>query len=153
MFDLKKAGQLTVGASWRTQSGIPHNALAAHVIYGDQESFLLPRGAMPRSPTTHNMDVRLAYGYRLSKTTVLEGFINVFNLFDTQEELDSDEEYTQDAAQPVIDGTVEDLNHVKQIDFATGQELNTTVKKVGNFGNTTKRVSPRNVQIGFRLTF
>jgi outer membrane receptor protein involved in Fe transport len=153
LFDLKKAGQLTFGASWRTQSGIPHNALAAHVIYEDKESFLLPRGAMPRSPVTHNMDIRLAYGYKLNKTTTLEGFVNVFNLFDTQEELDSDEEYTQDAAQPVIDGTVEDLNHVKQIDFATGQELNTTVKKVGNFGNTTKRVSPRNVQIGFRLTF
>jgi hypothetical protein len=153
LFDLKKAGQLTVGASWRTQSGIPHNALAAHVIYEDKESFLLPRGAMPRSPTTHNMDVRLAYGYRLSKTTVLEGFINVFNLFDTQQELVQDEEFTQDAAQPVIGGTVDDLNHVKQIDFATGQELNTTVKKFGNFGNTTRRVSPRNVQLGFRLTF
>jgi hypothetical protein len=153
LFDLKQAGQITVGASWRTQSGIPHSALATHVIYGDRESFLLPRGAMPRSPVTNNMDVRLAYGYKLNKTTTLEGFINVFNLFDTQEELENDEQFTLDAAQPVIDGTVEDLNHVKSIDFATGQELNTTIKKVGNFGNTTKRISPRNVQIGFRLTF
>jgi hypothetical protein len=153
LFDLKKSGQLTVGASYRAQSGTPHNALAAHVIYEDRESFLLPRGAMPRSPTTHTMDIRLAYGYRLNKSTVLEGFVNVFNLINSQVELDNDEEYTQDAAQPVIGGSVEDLDHVKQIDFATGQELNATIKKNGNFGNTTERLAPRNVQLGFRLTF
>jgi hypothetical protein len=152
-FDLKKSGLLTVGASWRTQSGIPHNALGAHVIYEDRESYLLPRGSMPRSPTTHNMDARIAYGYKLSKTTTLEGFLNVFNLFNMQSEVETDEEYTLEAAQPVIDGTVDDLRHVKSIDIATGQEQNATVQKLGNFSNTDKRYTPRNVQLGFRLTF
>ncbi len=152
-FDLKKSGLLTVGASWRTQSGIPHNALAAHTIYESRESYLLPRGSMPRSPTTHSMDLRLAYGYRLNKTTTLEGFLNIFNLFNMQNEVETDEEYTLEAAQPVIDGSLDDLKHVKSIDVGTGQEQNATVQKLGNFGNTYTRFAPRNVQLGFRLTF
>jgi hypothetical protein len=153
LFDLKKSGQIVAGASWRTQSGIPHNALAAHIIYEDRESFLLPRGAMPRSPATSQLDVRLAYGYRMNKTTTLEGFVNVFNLFNQQDELDADEEYTQDVANPVLGGKASDLMHVKAIDSGTGQELNQTIVKKRNFGNTTVRTTPRNVQIGFRLTF
>jgi len=153
LFDLKKSGQIVAGGSWRTQSGIPHNALAAHPVYGDAESFLLPRGSVPRSPVTSQFDVRLAYGYRMSKNTVLEGFVNVFNLFNQQDELDLDEEYTIDNAQPVIGGNMSDLAHVKQIDFATGQELNSTITKKQNFGNTVVRTAPRSVQLGFRLTF
>jgi hypothetical protein len=123
------------------------------VVYGDSESYLLPRGAIPRSPVTTQFDVRLAYGYRMNKTTTLEGFINVFNLLNQQEELDLDEEYTQDAANPVVGGQMSDLAHVKVIDVATGQELNQTITPKKNFGNTTVRTSPRNIQIGFRLTF
>jgi hypothetical protein len=152
-FDLRKAGQLVVGGSWRTQSGIAHNALAAHVFYEDRESYLVPRGAIPRSPTTQQLDLRVGYGYRLSKTTMLEGFINVFNALDQQDELEIDEEYTQEAAVPVIGGDLEDLRHVKTMDIATGTEQNQTAKRVGNFGNTTVRTRPRNVQLGFRLTF
>ena len=153
LFDLKKAGQIVAGASWRTQSGLPHNALAQHIIYGDAESYLLPRGQIPRSPVTTQVDVRLSYGYRLNKNTTLEGFVNVFNLFNQQDELDIDEEYTQDAAQPVVGGDMSDLAHVKAIDVATGSELNQTITPKKNFGNTTVRTAPRNVQIGFRLTF
>jgi hypothetical protein len=151
--DLKKNGHIVLGGSWRTQSGIPHNALVQHITYGDRESFVLPRGEEPRSPTTSNLDARFAYGRKLNKTTTLEGFVNVFNLFNWQPELDRDEEYSLDAAEPVSGGTPEDLQHVKQLDLATGQELNKTIKPLGNFGNTTVRAPPRTVQIGFRLTF
>ncbi len=153
LFDLKKNGQIVAGGSWRTQSGLPHNALAQHVVYGDSESYLLPRGAIPRSPVTSQIDVRLAYGYRLNKNTTLEGFVNVFNLFNQQDQLDLDEEYTTDAANPVVGGQMSDLSHVKVIDTATGQELNQTITPKKNFGNTTVRTAPRNFQIGFRLTF
>lgn len=123
------------------------------MLYGDSESFLLPRGSMPRSPVTNQFDARLSYGYRLSKTVTLEGFLNVFNLFNQQDQLDVDEEYTQDSAQPVIGGQMSDLAHVKVIDIATGQELNRTITPKKNFGNATVRTTPRNFQLGFRLTF
>jgi hypothetical protein len=152
-FDLKKAGQLVAGASYRAQSGIPHNALGEHIAYGSSESYLLPRGSIPRSPVTHQLDVRLAYGYRLNKTTMLEGFVNVFNMFNNQAELDIDETYTFDPAAPIVGGTPDDLKHIKRLDPVTGTEVNQTVEKNKNFGNTAVRNAPRNVQLGFRLTF
>jgi hypothetical protein len=79
--------------------------------------------------------------------------VNVFNLFNNQGELDADETYTIDAAQPIVGGTPEDLAHLKQVDIVTGQEQNTTVTKNKNFGKLNVRESPRNIQLGFRLTF
>jgi outer membrane receptor protein involved in Fe transport len=152
-FDFKKAGALITGASWRTQSGIPHNALGAHPIYGPSEAYLLPRGSFPRSPVQSAGDIHVSYKYSINKNTALEAFVNVFNLFNNQGELDADETYTIDAAQPIVGGTPEDLAHLKQVDIVTGQEQNTTVTKNKNFGKLNVRESPRNIQLGFRLTF
>jgi hypothetical protein len=152
-FDFKKSGALIVGASWRTQSGIPHNALAAHPAYGPSESYLLPRGSGERSPVTSTADTHLSYRYSFSKNTSLEAFIDIFNLFNQQDEVDQDETYTFDAAIPVAGGTPEDLMHVKSIDASTTLETNTTVTPNKNYGNTNVRTSPRQVRLGFRLTF
>ncbi|NVB81897.1 MAG: TonB-dependent receptor [Kofleriaceae bacterium] len=163
MFDLKKAGELTTGASFRAQSGLAHNVLGAspHAGYGSSESYLLARGAAERSPMTTQLDIRVGYGYRLNKNTKLEGFLNVFNLFNTQEELNQDENYTYDAANPIIGGTMDDLNHLKTLDMATGQEINATPVKNKNFQHTGSNngtigpniQAPRALQVGFRLTF
>ncbi len=162
-FDLKKAGQLTAGGSFRAQSGIAHNVLAGspHPGYGAGESYLLARGAAPRSPTSTQVDARLAYGYRVNKNTMIEGFVNVFNVFNSQEELNQDENYTYEFANPVINGEFSDLNHVKTLDPITGQEVNASPVKNKNFGNTGSNnaqignviQSPRTVQLGFRVTF
>ncbi|HEY5923770.1 MAG TPA: TonB-dependent receptor [Kofleriaceae bacterium] len=161
LFDLEKAGQLVVGASARAQSGIPHNVLASHPIYGSGEAYLLPRGSAPRSPVTAEVDTRLAYGYRLSKATKLEAFVTVFNLLDAQNQLNTDENYTFNAANPIIGGDVGDLEHVKTIDEVTGQEINMTPVKNKNYGHTganTGQITrvqqvPRTIQLGFRISF
>ena len=152
-FDFKKAGALITGASWRTQSGIPHNALGAHPAYGSSESYLLPRGSVPRSPVQSTADVHLSYKYSFSKNTTLEGFVDIFNLFNNQGEVDVDETYTFDSAIPIAGGTPEDLKHIKGIDPLTLQDTNTTVVKNKNFRNVNVRTAPRQVRLGFRLTF
>ncbi len=160
-FDLRKAGQFVVGASLRGQSGIAHNVLGAHPIYGSGESYILPRGSNTRSPFTTQADIRLAYGYRLSKSRMIEGFVNVFNVFNQQEELNRDENYTYDFVNPIIGGDAEDLKHLKTVDGVTGQEVNTTPVKNKNFNNTGGNnnlitgvvQAPRAVQLGFRFTF
>jgi hypothetical protein len=152
-FDFKKAGALITGVSWRTQSGIPHNALGAHPAYGASESYLLPRGSFPRSPVQSAADVHLSYKYSFNKNTALEGFVDIFNLFNQQGEVDVDETYTIDGAVPIAGGTPEDLEHIKAIDLATGIETDTTVTKNKNFGKLNARTSPRSVRLGFRLTF
>ena len=152
MFDFKKAGGLTTGVSLRAQSGIPHNALAAHPFYGIDESYVLPRGALERSPVTTNVDIHLAYGYRINKTTELSAFVRVFNLFNTQHELDRDETYTFDNALPIVNGTPDDLKHLKAVD-ENGNETNTTPSPNKNFGHLNSLTAPRSMQLGFRLTF
>ncbi|MBA3396703.1 MAG: TonB-dependent receptor [Deltaproteobacteria bacterium] len=153
LFNFKEAGMLTTGVSFRAQSGIAHNALASHPVYGSGEAYLLPRGAIERSPVTTQTDVHLSYGYQLNKTTRLEGFVRLFNLFNQQEELDKDEIYTFDNAIPVVGGDLTDLQHVKVQDPATGLETDTTVTPNPNFKNVNARQAPRSVQLGFRLTF
>jgi hypothetical protein len=151
-FDLKRAGVLTTGASFRALSGIAHNALGAHPIYGPGEAFLLPRGVLARSPVTAQLDLQVGYGRRLGKATTFEGFVRVFNIFDQQDELDVDENYTFDNVLPVIGGRASDLAHVKTLD-QTGAELNASVTPNKNFGKVTTRQLPRTVQLGMRLTF
>jgi hypothetical protein len=155
-FDLKKAGLLTVGSSMRAQSGIAHNALAAHPVYGDGESYLLPRGSIERSPLSSNVDVHLSYGRRLDKDMTLEAFINVFNLFDQQDELNVDENFTFDSALPIVGGDANDLKHAKVLNVSPAglaTMANQTLTRNRNFDNTSLLSSPRSFQFGMRLSF
>ena len=107
---------------------------------------------MARTPLVTQVDVHLAYGRRVSKRVLLEGFVRVFDLFDRQAELAVDQIYTQDLAVPIIDGDLEDLEHIK-IHDAPGVELNSTPDRNPNFRRPTARQAPRSVQFGARLTF
>ena len=150
-FDFKELGLLTVGSSIRAQSGIAHNALAAHPVYGDGESYLLPRGSISRSPLTTNVDLHVSYGRRLDKNVTIEGFFRAFNLINTQDELNVDENYTFDNALPIVGGDMNDLKHAKSLTNNVTQ--NTTLVKNPNFDHTSTLTAPRSFQFGMRLTF
>jgi len=154
-FDLKEAGLITTGASIRGQSGIAHNALAAHPTYGDGEAYLLPRGSIGRSPFSSEFDVHISYGRRLNKSTIVEAFADIFNLFNQQDELNVDENYTFSTSVPVVGGDKGDLAHVKAHDGGPfgGIQQNTTVIPNKNFDNTNALTAPRSFRFGVRLTF
>ena len=152
-FNLKKAGMLTTGISFRAQSGIAHNALGNDPVYGQGEAYLLPRGSVDRSPMTSQTDIHVSYGRMINKGTKAEVFVNIFNLFDEQEELTTDENYTFDGTVPIVGGTMDDLKHIKAHD-ASGVEQATTPVINPNFGKLTSfQQLPRTFQFGFRLTF
>ena len=150
-FNLRQAGVLITGVSFRAQSGIPSNTLGAHPLYGPNESYLLPRGALYRSPTTTEVDTHISYGYQIAKTTRLEGFVDIFNLFDSQDEIAVDETYTTQSVLPIVGGDAADLAHAK----ATVDRRQTTqvVTKNLNYGKLNARQTPLTGQLGFRLTF
>jgi hypothetical protein len=161
-WDLKKLGVITGGISFRAQSGISHNVLGAspHPGYGTGESYLLPRGSAGRSPTTSQTDIHISYGRRLSKNTLLEAFVNVFNAFNQQDQLGVDENYTFDFVNPIVGGTQSDLAHAKTLDESgieqnksptPNQNFNHTAASVGGYGPALQL--PRDVQFGLRLTF
>jgi len=163
VFDLKDLGLLTTGASFRAQSGLAHNVLgeSPHPGYGAGESYILPRGVVERSPITSQLDVHISYGRKLNKTVTIEGFANVFNLFNQQDQLNVDEEYTYDGVNPIVGGDTNDLKHAKTVDVAgqTGAEINRTPVLNKNFDHTGSSSggpplqSPRSIQFGVRLTF
>ncbi|MCB9562129.1 MAG: TonB-dependent receptor [Kofleriaceae bacterium] len=147
-FDLKDAGLVVLGGSFRAQSGLAQNTLAAHVFYGTDESYLLPRGQIDRGPLTWQADVKGTYGRKFGNTKV-EGFIDVFNLFNNQAQTHTDESYTFESVNPIVGGDLEDLAHAKSLDSGG---FSTPVKNK-NFGNTTSHQAPLSVRFGLRVTF
>jgi hypothetical protein len=146
-FDLEKAGVVIVGGSFRGQSGIAHNTLGRHQIYRLDESYILPRGAQPRSPFTMQADVRVTYGRRLSKKNTIEAFVDVFNILNAQSETDADERYTQQNIDPIVGGDVSDLKHAK----TAGADVTPLLNK--NFLNLNSRQAPLSMRFGLRYTF
>lgn len=158
-YDMKKAGELTLGVRARALSGVPVEAIGGHHRYGPAESFLLPRGAMGRTDFVHGVDLKLVYGRNLSRGMKLEVFGDVFNVYNRQEQTDVDEIYTDSSvlnnyANPVIGGEYQDLVWLKALD-ENGKEPATPVPVVRNknFGRTTGRGAPLSVRLGLRLSF
>ena len=164
-FDLKKAGDLTVGIRFRALSGTPEEALAGHYLYGANESFLLPRGELGRTDFDHGLDVHVGYGKNLNKNYKLEVFFDIFNAYNRQGTADVDNTYApyyklssagmageQQNANPVSGGTYSDLIWVKEIDM-NGIESAKPIGRNPNFHNTVDRYAPASARIGVRLTF
>ncbi|HSS02017.1 MAG TPA: TonB-dependent receptor, partial [Kofleriaceae bacterium] len=164
IFDLHKQGALVVGARIRSFSGIPENALAAHNIYGADESFLLPRGALGRTGFDHGVDLHVEYrrdvGRAFQKDLQLQVFVDVFNVYNHQTDFLVDQTYapsvslggTIQNANPVSGGSYEDLIWVKQIDNK-GNEQPKPVGRNPNFLNPIVRYPPAYARIGARLVF
>jgi len=159
-FDLHAQGALTVGARLRAYSGVPETALASHYIYGANESFLLPRGALGRSDFDHGLDLRVEYVRPIGRGMAVGVFADVFNVYNHQGSASTDTTYAPPVslkgeiqnANPVSGGSYEDLIWVKQIN-AKGEEQPDGIGRNPNFGNTTTRYTPTYVRLGARLMF
>jgi outer membrane receptor protein involved in Fe transport len=165
-FDFKQKGQLTVGVRFRALSGTPQNALASHYLYGPDESYLLPQGAMGRSDFDHGLDLHVGYKRNIRKGTDVEIFADVYNVYDRQGTFYTDDTYapsykltapnsntgTLQNANPVSGGTYSDLIWVKTID-QNGNETAVPIGRNPNFHNTTARYAPEDARVGFRITF
>jgi len=164
-FDLKKAGSLTTGIRFRATSGVPENALAAHYLYGPDESFLLPRGELGRTDFDHGLDLHVGYARNLGKGMTLELFADIYNVYNRQGTFGVDNTYAPPVklaaggfggevqnANPVSGGTYDDLIWVKELD-KDGNETSTPIGRNPNFHNTNQRYAPAYGRLGLRLTF
>ena len=155
-FDFNKAGNLTLGVSAQFASGTPYGALGGHYLYGQNEAFLLPRGSVGRTSMDYRVNAQLAYGKKLPKGMNMEVFLQLFNLFDTQQEASVDDTYAIDtgnnAANPIVGGRYQDLIWAKAVN-GSGGETSTPIQRNPNYGNTIGRYAPVSGRFGFRLTF
>ncbi len=164
-FTCLKDHLVTLGTRIRFLSGIPMNALGAHGVYGPDESFLLPRGAMGRTEYEHGIDVHLSYGKQISKTMTAEVYFDVFNIYNKQGTFDTDQTYappvrlsaqgggsSENNVNPIVGGQYEDLIWAKTVD-GQGNESPVPTARNPNVGKTASRYAPTSARIGFRLTF
>jgi hypothetical protein len=151
-FDLKEQGQVITGARVRAQSGVPINTLGRHIDYGPNESFILPRGEWGRSDFTALADLRLQYSRPIGRNMTLSVSFDLFNIFNTQTQINVDDEYTRDNVNPIVGGTKEDLPYLTA-QGAQGVETSTLATRRLNYANTTQRLTPVTARFGVRLEF
>lgn len=154
-FQITNALSASLGLSYRGSSGTPISYYGAHVLYGEDEAFVLPRGSGGRTPWVHNFDTNIGVNYRVSKDSVLSLTMDVFNLFNLQGVTAVDQSYTYEYVYPVKNGTEADLpTETNRGNVLTGSGDYLTVDDVNpNFKKTTGYQAPRQVRFGIRYTF
>ena len=149
---LPDIGIITPGASIRANSGIAKNTLARHYLYGQNESFLLPRGEVGRTAIFSSFDFHLGYARELGGGMEIEVYADVFNILNRQQTRTIDRAYTFNSANPIVGGEYRDLIWAKQLD-GSGGETNAPVTRNNNYGNTASRYAPFSSTLGARLSF
>lgn len=107
--------KLMTSGSFRTQSGVPFNALVPHPVYGDNEGFCIPglscvpRGTAinpftgsNRTPTTYNLDLGAYYPISLGENKQLRLQLDWFNVFNAQRAIKEDETFLINSGAPGI---------------------------------------------------
>ncbi len=142
-----RGGQILLGLAFTAQSGQPRNYMG-NLLPGSpyQLVFLLPRGEAGRTPAVTEFDAKLGYSRPLGNKMNLEAFIDLFNILNQQTAIATDDNYTYQAAPPIVNGTPSDLKYAKDY---SGQSLT----KNPNFGHPLAYQAPFNARLGLRLTF
>ncbi|HEY3353211.1 MAG TPA: TonB-dependent receptor [Polyangia bacterium] len=137
---------LVTGLTFRATSGYPINVLGSYPFYGQNEVYLLPRGDGGRTPWNYTVDLSLRYQRILGKDMTLAVSLDLFNLFNLNQTTAVDELYTSDDTQPINNGNISDLRHLKNYE-------GTRVTPYFNYGNALSYQSPLSGRFGLRLTF
>jgi hypothetical protein len=149
-FTFGKRHHLNLGGALRATSGAPTSYLGSHGLYGPGEVFVLPRGSGPRLPWSYASDVNVRYGLALANGHVLEGYVNVFNLFNLQGITNRDQTYTRADVLPIPDGkTTGDLPKLMTEDGKSFDPMD----RNPNFGEVTAYQAPRVVTFGLRYNY
>jgi len=93
---------LTGGVAFNALSGTPVNALGADLFYGPGQAFLVQRGQGGRTPFFTQLDLRVQARWAIGGSFALSGWIDFFNVFNTQTAVAADQNYTYDFVQPVV---------------------------------------------------
>ena len=149
---------LLVGGSFRTRSGTPLSYVGRHPIYGADEVFILPRGALGRNDWIHNVDFKLGYSIKLSKASTASITMDVFNIFNFQAATSRDQRYTNVAVQPIVNSngtpaTPADVNDTTKFKHTDGTPFDPAAERNLNFGNPTQYQDPRQFRFGAKVTF
>ncbi|HSZ83794.1 MAG TPA: TonB-dependent receptor, partial [Polyangia bacterium] len=141
------AGTITLGLSFVARSGMPRNYISNLFQNSNYQIVdLLPRGSAGRTPWVTQLDSHISYEQHIRKNLRLQAFIDLFNVFDQQAAIQQDDNYTYDAAAPIVNGTATDLKYAKNASGAP-------IVKNPNFGQPVVYQTPFYTRLGMRLMF
>ncbi|WP_437677616.1 TonB-dependent receptor [Sorangium sp. So ce131] len=140
---------VNLGGAYRARSGAPTSHLGAHLQYGPDEIFILPRGSGERLPWVHDIDVHLGVGVQLARDSALLFAVDAFNVFNFQAVTAVDERYTAAQVLPIPGGTKGDLAQLQNADGTPFDAVN----KNPNFGHPVAYQAPRTFRLSAKVTF
>ncbi|MBX7079450.1 MAG: carboxypeptidase regulatory-like domain-containing protein [Nannocystaceae bacterium] len=154
-FDLEQAGRLTLGTTFRYQSGYPISIKAANNRYGYGAVYVLPRGAGGRVEGNYSWNLNIAYGYPIGKDLELELAVRWFNVTNAKAPLRVDENYSFENTRAVAGGDLGDLKHTKVQNAGQPTQFfqRDVVGRQGNFGVQSAFQNPTAAQIDLVLRF
>jgi hypothetical protein len=151
-FLLPRQMVIEVGLGVTGRSGEPTSVLGAELAvgYGDDEVFILERGAGERLPWVFSIDPHLGWGVNFSKDSRFSLSMDVFNVFNFQAVTRIEETYTQAGVLPIEGATeAEQLSELRNSDGTPFDQANVNP----NFGQAIQYQAPRTFRFGARITF
>ena len=145
---------LTLSEGFLLSAGVPISAQGPEIVngYGDGTIFLQERGSQGRTSAYWNVDFhadyRLPLGSRLGGSRSVSVILDVFNLFNNNEELEVDQDYTYEGDPNFHLWTVD-----SNLDAYGNPEFNSSLPSSPFYKTPSLRQSPRAMQIGFKFTF
>jgi hypothetical protein len=165
-FELSSSVSLLAGLSYEGFSGRPINYLARHPLYGNDETFVFPRGSGGRTPWTHTVSARAGLTVKVSKEQAVQVSLDVFNLFNLQEAVDVSERFSTIEILPANVPAGTDPQRAACLAGNDPTCVSVLQKKVGptvspvqstdlngNFKQPTLYQLPLSVRLGVKLTF
>jgi hypothetical protein len=155
-FDLQEAGRLTLGTSFRYQSGYPISLRAGNNRYpGLFPVYVVPRGAGGRVEPNYNWNLSLSYAYPLPGDLEIEFAIRWLNVTNAKAALRVDEVYSFDDTRPVAGGDLSDVKHTKIQNAGNPTEFfqRTVLSPQGNYGVEAAFQNPTAAQFELQLRF
>jgi hypothetical protein len=155
IFDLDDAGQLTIGTTFRYQSGTPVSLRGSNSRYGAGSVYVVPRGAGGRVEGSYQWNLTVGYAYPVADTLELEVAVRWFNVTNAKAALRVDEIYSFDTTRAVAGGDLGDVKHAKiQSSNRPGEFFSReVVAPQGNYGVRTSFQNPTAAQLDIVLRF
>ena len=155
-FDLQEAGRLTLGTSFRYQSGYPISLRAGNNRYpGTFPTYVVPRGAGGRVEPNYSWNLSLSYAYPLPGDLEIEASARVINVTNSKAIIRVDEVYSFSNTRPVAGGDLNDLKHTKIQNAGNPTEFfqRTVLPPQGNFGVESSFQTPLAASFELQLRF
>ncbi|MDI1436315.1 TonB-dependent receptor [Polyangium sorediatum] len=130
---------LEAGAGYTGRSGTPYSMIGAHAMYGEDQVYILPRGAAGRTPWVNRIDARLGVSALLRKDLRLGVSVEVYNLAGSQTETAVEQRYTSNNVTAIPDGTPDDVPE--------------DIVENPRYGKPVAWQAPRQVRFGLRVDY